>query len=155
MADAVARMKLPAVTANPPASAETFTLAEKELDIAMPKHLRWIYENVGDGGFGPGYGLFPLLHDYGAGFSHTIVSETLDKRELSADGDYNWSNNYIVICTYGCTFSACVDASIEDLPVFFVEDSEGIVGELQSTSLLLWLEAWLDGNLSYYGAILK
>lgn len=156
MAKTVTRLKRPPVTVNPPVSAETFALANSKLGIVIPKELRWLYENVGDGGFGPGYGLFPLLQNFSfSGRFDTIVSQTFDKRELSAVYEYNWSNNYLVICSYGCTFSSCIDISVKNSPVFFVEDTEGIVGELQSDSFLLWLEFWLDGRLNPYGEVLK
>jgi len=41
----------------------------------------------------------------------------------------------------------------EDLPVFFVEDTEGIIGEPQSKFFLLRLKAWLNENLNPSGAV--
>ena len=39
------------------------------------------------------------------------------------------------------------------MPVFFVEDTEGIIGEPQSKFFLLRLKAWLNENLNPSGAV--
>ncbi len=47
--------------AKPPVSLADLTDAETIIGFPLPTLLRRIYLEVGNGGFGPGYGLFPLL----------------------------------------------------------------------------------------------
>lgn len=45
---------------NPPATLKTLERVERQLGHTLPELLRRIYLEVGDGGFGPGYGLLRL-----------------------------------------------------------------------------------------------
>ncbi|HEX2475181.1 MAG TPA: hypothetical protein VHK01_10560, partial [Lacipirellulaceae bacterium] len=41
----------------PPASTESVQLAESKLGFSLPSFLKDVYTQVGNGGFGPGYGI--------------------------------------------------------------------------------------------------
>src|SRR5216683_6367148 len=47
-------------TASPPATGEELAHAEAQLGFELPSFLRRLYLEVGNGSFGPGYGLLPL-----------------------------------------------------------------------------------------------
>jgi hypothetical protein len=49
------------VVAEVPVTREAIYDAEQALGFALPELLRRLYEEVGNGGFGPGYGLFGLF----------------------------------------------------------------------------------------------
>src|SRR5258708_13239995 len=49
-------------TASLPVTGEDLAQAEAQLGFGLPSFLRRLYLEVGNGGFGPGYGLFPFHH---------------------------------------------------------------------------------------------
>jgi hypothetical protein len=70
-------------TAFPLASRDAIARVASRLGFSLPPLLQRLYLEVADGGFGPGYGLFPAEeHASGEGHSETIV-EAYEK--LSAD----------------------------------------------------------------------
>jgi hypothetical protein len=47
--------------ARPVADEQALARAEQNIGQRLPSFLRSVYSEVGDGGFGPGYGLLPLF----------------------------------------------------------------------------------------------
>lgn len=133
----------------PPAELER---AEARLGFPLPPTLRAIYLNVADGGFGPGYGLLPLL-DAEAG----VAGESVVELYLSFclpdpdDSEWHWPQCLLPINDWGCAIRSCVDvASPEESLISFVPGGIGAwQGSWRSEPLTLqqWLAAWLDGKL--------
>jgi hypothetical protein len=63
---------------NPPVIPDDLIFAEKMLGFVLPSFLKRVYLEVGNGGFGPGYGLAPL-------FTPTLFPE-------EESGVITWSN---------------------------------------------------------------
>jgi hypothetical protein len=68
----------------PPVSEDDLALAESQLGFILPSFLRRIYLEVGNGGFGPGGGLFPLNKLEGfSTYDNELVTAYLDMRLMT------------------------------------------------------------------------
>jgi TonB family protein len=110
-----------ALPIRPPASVGELLRVEQQLDLRFPTLLSRLYLEVADGNFGPGSGLFPLT-----GTPSSLVSETLDKRDLVSDVGEPWRKNLLCICTFGCTFYAGVDCGDDRGAVYLFEEHHGV-----------------------------
>lgn len=139
--------------------------ADAKLGFAVPLLLRLIYTHVGNGGFGPGNGLIPLIYERSSNDDMSVVSEYLNRRSHSAGPrrSFRWPERMLPIADCGCGQLACVlAAESDDLnpPVITFEPN---LGNEHSTrqflngrpfiapgflpvmkSLSVWLEEWLD-----------
>ncbi|MEW1634006.1 SMI1/KNR4 family protein [Streptomyces sp. NPDC093801] len=109
--------------------------AERVLGFALPPLLAALYTGVGDGGFGPEYGLLPLR-------------EAMAAYEAGRASDRGWPEGVLPIADLGCGMSACVDCRSETAPVLLFEPNPGDPGLAwyhHSPSLARWLRDWLDG----------
>jgi SMI1 / KNR4 family (SUKH-1) len=140
----------------PPAPEDDVVRAEAQLGFALPPFLRRLYLEVGNGGFGPGYGLFPL--DTASDSLDSLVTAYTVMRAMSQqDIDENWESDedkpslwpsrVLMICDWGCNIYTLVNCDAPDLPVLRM-DSNASFGEwvIESLSLQHWLAAWLDGE---------
>lgn len=115
--------------------------AETLLGFPLPPFLQWIYLEVGNGGFGPGYGLAPLFTPEGEEvyFEPSIVHTTLEYR----GPDYpEW---LLYVNTWGCLIDSFIDCVS---PAYRIVQcgSGGWSFTLEAPSLQQWLQSWLDGE---------
>src|SRR5215467_14269416 len=77
-----------------PVMVEDVAQAEVQLGFELPALLRRVYLEVGNGGFGPGYGLFPLnAHDPS---TDSLVTAYLGMRSMSQqDIDEHWADEEV------------------------------------------------------------
>src|SRR5260370_11569184 len=108
-------------TASLPVTGEDLAQAEAQLCFGLLSFLRRLYLEVGNGGFGPGYGLFPL-HDHSpslAPLTGSLVAAYLGIRSMSqkdtdedlADDGRNtslWPQRALTICERGCHIYSCL-----------------------------------------------
>lgn len=106
----------------PPASAATIQSAEKDLGFPLPPLLREIYQNLANGGFGPGLGLVGLSGGY--------TFEDFDELNLvqyhrmlvsPPPEEFEWPPRLLNIAHNGCLFFYAVDCSTPDFPVILLE----------------------------------
>lgn len=154
----------------PTVSPGQLAAAETSLGFALPSLLRQIYLQVGNGGFGPGYGLIGL---------EELLQVYNEMRQLPG-----WPERMVPLCTWGCGIYSCLDCSLSAGPIYVyspdthVLEGHGISevtltnaeGEvvwtyhphpseggrddtlngmdllLHKTSLQEWIEAWVDGK---------
>lgn len=134
-----------------PANLDDFQVAEKKLGVRLPGIVRIVYAAVGNGGFGPGFGLFSL---------EEFVDEYETCREPVGPG-WDWPSGLLPICHWGCgtySYLNCTqrDPSIyrffyegydpEDPSTYFHAISAAVFSQ-EAPSFQLWLEWWLDGTL--------
>jgi hypothetical protein len=99
----------PTPTINAVAKITDIEKVQKEIGMSLPQPLAEILLNVGNGGFGPGYGLFStddLIKNY---------------REIMADEDLSMEASYLPILTWGCDIYACIDTQNPDFPVYYCQ----------------------------------
>jgi len=135
-----------------PASEASIKDAEKSLGFAIPRLLRLCYSTVGNGGFGPGYGVIGLeggfASDYGTlveaylTLQPTLVEGYLALMKGKALPDESTSRTLLPFCEFGCNMYACVGCDDGECSVYSLEQ-----GELfrEKYKLQQFLEMWIDG----------
>ncbi len=147
----------PQATAKPPITLDLLQDFEEIAEILFPNDLSRVYLEVGNGGFGPGYGLL--------GFSNTINMEHDSRKRWDTIDDYylghkhskemgygrDWSEYILPICTGGCDCLGIVDLRDERVGFVqhelfeFLEPLENII-EWKAISVKSWFEAWMNGE---------
>jgi hypothetical protein len=127
----------------PPASEEQVRRAEAELGFQIPPLLRSIYLNVGNGGFGPGYGIIGV----GAGGHRSDLGTLVQTREeIKRGADYlglEWQDSLLPFCGWGCNIFSCVDGNDPGGRIIR-SDECGI--EQVNYNLDTFFQMWLDGK---------
>jgi hypothetical protein len=124
--------KLPALT---PATRDVVEGAEREFGYPLPSLLRRLYLEVGNGGFGPGYGILslPLGEDHKAWGS---VPPSLFR-----------------VCHWGCGISSFVDCADAEAPMWGWDPNPAPHDDLdkalfrEDMTLCQWLAQWVAGQL--------
>jgi hypothetical protein len=115
--------------------------------MQLPALLSDIYTQIGNGGFGPGYGLLgvegsPHASEYGYDPDLGKLGLLGTYAEWLSYGDH--PKQLIPICPWGCELWSCIDASQANAPVIFIG---GELGDyvIHSHSFLDWMTAWIKG----------
>jgi len=134
----------------PPVSLVELEIAEKKLGFELPSLLRILYLQIGNGGFGPGYGLIGL-NDMGAKNYHSnLVDWYLEGVSFSHPDYPAFPRRFITICDWGDNITSMIDWTILDSPVFRFNGDEYVDGSFEnvikpeSPSFQTWLEDWLN-----------
>ncbi len=128
-----------------PLSESAIADAEAKLGLVLPPLLRELYHFVGDGGFGPGYGLLSLNDAHAGDLS--VVTFYLGNHGV--DPSTEWPTGLLAFCHWGCNIYSCVDCVHPPNPVLTYEFVEGpIEYSFAATreSLESWLRDWLAGQ---------
>src|SRR6266496_3176847 len=92
----------------PPVSADLLEESERRIGFLLPPFLRTLYLDVGNGGFGPGYGLWGLQGGYPApGIPESDTVESYLQTEKRVRPVRRW----IVICDWGCCNYSAIDCA--------------------------------------------
>jgi hypothetical protein len=148
-----------------PVTEEELMQAETQLGFVLPSLLRRIYLEVGNGGFGPGYGLLPLdeippnavygMESLVAAYQGMRSFSQKDIDEYFAEEEEKpalWPEGVLILCDWGCNIYSCLDCSSSDLPIFRMDSNENFMVEwaIEASSLQQWLEAWVDGKSLFH-----
>ena len=143
-----------------PVTEEELIQAETQLGFALPSLLRRIYLEVGNGGFGPGYGLLPLneippnavygMESLGAAYQGMRAFSQKDIDEYFVEEEEKpalWPERVLILCDWGCTIYSCLDCFSSDHPIFRMDSNDNVLVEwaIEAFSLQQWLETWVDG----------
>lgn len=132
-----------------PADADTLARAEESLGFPLPPLLAELYLRVGDGGFGPEYGLLPLLDNAPAGEPAAVRQYLANREAARKDPEDAWPEGVLPISHWGCAMYACVDCRSPEATVLLFEPNAGDLDHawfVDAPSLTDWLHAWLDGT---------
>ncbi|WP_394848524.1 SMI1/KNR4 family protein [Pendulispora brunnea] len=127
---------------HPPCSTEAVAMAEEQLGFPLPPFLRYVYQNVADGGFGPGGGLFSVQRGHRS-HREGCAGEGLVQvyEEVAVEPD--WPRHLLPICDWGRATWSCLDCrSPEGQIVTSAGDAPLAV---TGRDVRGWLLAWLDG----------
>jgi SMI1 / KNR4 family (SUKH-1) len=142
-------------TANAPAMLEEIMELEAAIGYRLPEDLRKVYLEVGNGGFGPGYGLKTLGGCGGLLDSYSFVC----KFQL-IDRFVKWPENYLPICSGGCDLLGVLDLLNGKVGFLQYEIGEAIpskgihaatfeeITEWYSPTIQSWICSWMDGENS-------
>jgi hypothetical protein len=117
---------------EPVVSLSELQQVEAELDFKFPPLLVHIYTQIGNGGFGPGYGLYTLQE------AKNIYLECM------AEPENEWEKGTWPLCTWGCSIDSYVDCMDEGYPIYFTNDD--FDGDHEEGTLSFTLTD-KDGNL--------
>ena len=96
----------------PPASHDEIAAVEEAVGHKLPELWRRIYLEVGDGGFGPGYGLTGLV----SGATDDQGQSALRLYRVLHESDpeepaWRWPEALLPVCHWGCAIQSCIDLS--------------------------------------------
>ncbi|WP_206184445.1 SMI1/KNR4 family protein [Thermoactinospora rubra] len=144
-------------TLPPVLSSEDIARAESTLGFPLHPLLAQLYKKIGNGGFGPEYGILGLTeggHTSDAGL--TAVEEYRQRRAADpSEPGWFWPEGVLPILTWGCAMYACVDCRSEAGTVLLFEPNPVDDGRwadawfVDSPSLAEWLDTWTRG-LGWY-----
>jgi hypothetical protein len=124
-----------------PVTEQAIAEAEANLGFAIPHLLRSIYLNVGNGGFGPGYGILGVRNGHTAALG-TLV-ETYEQMRNGAEYlGFEWQPGLLPFCEWGCNISSCVDGLSEENRVC---RSDACVAHVLKYNLEDFFNMWLSG----------
>ncbi|MFF3414290.1 SMI1/KNR4 family protein [Streptomyces sp. NPDC002698] len=123
--------------------------AEAVLGFPLPALLASLYLRIGDGGFGPEYGLLPLLDGPPSGEPAAVPQYLASRESGRKDPDWPWPEGVLPISHWGCGMYACVDCQSPDGTVLLFEpnaDRADHAWYVDAPDLATWLLAWLEGT---------
>jgi hypothetical protein len=123
-----------------------------ELGLVLPHLLMRLYQEVGNGGFGPSYGLLGIRDGYTDDRGNT--PDAVYRMFLETDpNDPNWfwPRDVFPICHYGCGIYHCIDVVRHRIvlwePNLLGDDSKATDCLFQTPMQLSdWFESWLAGG---------
>lgn len=153
----LARVEVKARTTRPwgrtslpePVDTATVTRAEAALGFRLPPLLARLYARIGDGGFGPEYGLLPLLDSTPADEPAAVAQYLANLESGRKDPEWPWPEGVLPISHWGCAMYACVDCLDPRAPVLLFEpnaDDAAHAWYMDAPSLQAWLHAWIEGT---------
>jgi hypothetical protein len=116
----------PMPTIAPPAIASQVNAAEIALGFAIPEFLRRLYVEIGNGGFGPNYGLFGVPTLPPTPFTADIV--VLYQQYSETDPNYpahQWPHGLVPLISGGCLYMECVYFTEPPFPVVLFDGNSG------------------------------
>lgn len=138
----------------PVALPEQIVDAQRALGFELPVLLKELYLQVGNGGYGPGYGLIGI-----AGGAQDYTGKSLVdlyKGFAAPDPDdvhWQWPSRLLPVVNLGCGMYACIDvSSAEGRVVWFAPDARYDEESWDDAFLSLasstadWLRSWLAGE---------
>jgi hypothetical protein len=153
---AMLRQKLALQDLPDVASEEEVAGFERRCGLRLPPFLRAVYLMIGNGGFGPGYGLLPLAQRGASDEDESCWRLYLDFLEPDADDPaWLWPKDLVPINDWGCAIRSCVDCSSEEGRVVrFDPNGHGPRVSWKSAfrpecvSVRAWLLDWASGKSS-------
>lgn len=139
---------LPALVTAPAGAVEE---AENVIGHLLPPLLRRLYLEVGNGGFGPGYGVLGLKDGHHDDLGRTALDWY---RRAHGTSESHWSGllaSLLPLCHWGCAIYSLIDCSDPEGPMWGWDPNPGLEGMKalfrQPLTLAQWLDRWVSGNL--------
>ncbi|WP_299614274.1 SMI1/KNR4 family protein [uncultured Tateyamaria sp.] len=128
--------------------------SKRKLGFEPPALYVTLMQTVGNGGFGPGYGLMGLVGGATDDMGKTSVELYKDFSQFDSDDPaWKWPYGLLPVCHWGCAIYSCIDSTNDGAPIKTWDPNEWEEGTspelaIRSTeiSLAQWLETWSDGT---------
>jgi hypothetical protein len=134
-----------------PAPEAALSDAVRRLGSPLPAFLARVYLEVGNGGFGPGYGLIGLPGGYTGDEGGSVVDLYESRRAWATDGrGQRWPEAVVPFCEWGCAIYTCVDCHSGAVLTFDPNTSDwdapaGLAFGQTHPSVRAWFEDWVEG----------
>jgi hypothetical protein len=101
----------PMPTVAPPATPADVDAAEVALGFAIPQLLRRLYTEVGNGGFGPNYGVegVPTIRPVPGSADIVALYEAYNWEPPDEHPTHVWPRGWVPLISGGCNYMECVD----------------------------------------------
>jgi hypothetical protein len=134
--------RLPPLT---PATREAIDEAERVLGFPLPGLLRRLYLDVGNGGFGPGYGILGVR----GGHRDDLGGTAIDLYRRWHAESRPLADGLLPICHWGCGISSFIDCTTDEAAMWACDPNPGIDDDLfrEPMTFTTWLERWVEGTL--------
>ena len=148
----------PMPTVAPPATAAEVDAAEAALGFSVPQLLRRLYIEIGNGGFGPNYGLegVPTISQVPGTADIVALYESYNWEPPTEHPAHVWPRGWVPLISGGCLYMECVDFLRPPQAVALFDpdvcDRERpVIESLRpvAPSLEARLEAWLAGEKAW------
>jgi hypothetical protein len=123
-----------------PATRRAVQDAETRMGFPVPPLLERLWTEVGNGGFGPGYGLFGVDSGHVSELSMSIPNIYL---QSIADASYDWPKKLVIICEWGCGYFSAIDCTTVEGEV--VDLLDGPERKAKGCTFAQWMEDWVNG----------
>ena len=128
--------------------------AESRIGFSFPALLRRVYTEIGNGGFGPGYGLFGIEDGNQRKTGLDVVDGYLAWRQKAPDDSaWDWPEYVVPLFDWGGFVVSCGDFSATGCPIVEFDPTIRADGEPmakgfrpQAASLHIFLERWILGE---------
>jgi hypothetical protein len=134
----------------PPVREPQLLQAEQQLGFRLPSLLRTIYLTIANGGFGPGYGILPLLSAPDSHDESLVTHYRALIDETTHGAIPPWPAAYLPICDWGCTCSSSIKWTEPEAPIFFFDGNMYDLDQPwetamtpEASSLYMWLDNWV------------
>jgi hypothetical protein len=133
----------------PPATEGALVHAERVLGFPLPGLLRQLYTQVGNGGFGPTYGLIGVPGGATDDLGRSLVDVCKAYRKSCRK---TWPEKLLPVCHEGCACYFCLDCSRKAVPVLLFDTTAHLVDNEPweksvrrvAPSFWRWLTLWLE-----------
>ena len=142
--------RLPPLTPVSPAAVQE---AENLLGHRLPSLLRRLYLEVGNGGFGPGYGILGVRGGHGDDYGHTAVDLHQQARSEAWPAWSSMPAGLLPICHWGCGIYSLIDCADHQARMWAWDPNPAPDDDLgkalfpQAIGFREWLAQWVSGRL--------
>lgn len=124
----------------PPVSLEKVHFTEETLCFKLVDLLSRIYTEVGNGGFGPGYGIFGIAGGHPDQDGRNLLEVYTYVQSIFVNR--GWKKGILPICEWGSAIWSGIDCNAVEGNILTLHE-EGIF--VTPFNLKSWLKAWLEG----------
>jgi hypothetical protein len=135
--------RIPPLPPLTPATPEALRVVEDAAGAALPALFRRCYLELGNGGFGPGYGLLPAPEGVGPEPGTLLGDRFSERRERLVNG------SLLLICHWGCGIASFIDLRDPAGPMWAI-DPNGTPSEAlfqEDLTFTQWLGSWAESAL--------
>jgi len=136
------------------ATADSLAQDEQAFGYALPNLLKRLYAEIGNGGFGPGYGLIGLTSGVPDDQKRTALEAyALYRGQDPDDPSWRWPAGMLPICNWGCAIYSCIDCSKASFPMVIFDPNahaeDGNWGDAffpECETFDQWIQLWAAGS---------